>query len=204
MSDSFSDVITTDVLIIGTGFSGIEASAPWPTLIREARKGFSGALTYGAAASGGAAGGGYQAVPFWSELDYVGVEAFFPLSSSPNPREAELAAGWKAHVDAVQAWARQGGGGKPVLFTAVGVPALAGGAADPAHPSAGAEPDPQDQEVAARTFFAAMNGQFGIAGAFWYAWEYRGAGGPGNPYGVQDNPARQAVQAAYASAAGSE
>lgn len=187
-----------ELVSVGTGFSGIEASAPWPGLIREARKGFSGALTYGASATN------YQAVPFWSELDYVGVEAFFPLSSSRNPRESELAAGWKANVDAVQAWAKQGGGGKPVLFTAVGVPALAGAAADPAHPAAGADPDPQVQEAAARTFFASMNGQFGIAGAFWYAWEYRGNGGAGNPYGIQDNPARQALQAAYAGAAGSE
>jgi len=189
-----------ELFSVGTGFSGLEASAPWPKLIADARKGFSGALTYGAAAAPGPAGGGYQTVPFWQQLDYIGVEAFFPLSSAARPRDTDLAAGWKAGVDGVTAWAKQNAAGKPVLFTAVGVPALAGAAVDPAHPSGGAAPDPELQAAAARAFFSTMNGSFGIAGAFWYAWELR-AGGPANPYGVQDQPAGAAIQAAYGAAA---
>jgi hypothetical protein len=190
-----------ELVSVGTGFSGLEVSAPWPKLIADARKGYTGALTYGAAAAPGSAGGGYQAVPFWNQLDYIGVEAFFSLSPSPHPKDADLARGWKNAIAAVQAWAKQAGGGKQVLFTSVGVPALAGGAADPAHPPVGADADPQVQEAAARTFFTGMNGEFGIAGAFWYAWEYRATGGPGNPFAVQGQPALQAIQAAYGSVA---
>ncbi|MDB5101991.1 MAG: hypothetical protein JWM80_6412 [Cyanobacteria bacterium RYN_339] len=188
-----------ELVSLGTGFSGLEATAPWPDLIRTARKGYTGALTYGAAAAPGPSGGGYQSVSFWSQLDYVGVEGFFPLTTQARPTEADLASGWRAAIASVQGWAKQGAGGKPVLFTAVGVPALAGAAADPAHPNQTADPDPELQAASARAFYATMSGQFGIAGAFWYAWEYRGTGGPANPYGVQDQPARAAIQAVFAS-----
>jgi hypothetical protein len=36
-------------------------------------------------------------VPFWNELDYIGIDAYFPLSDAVTPTVAELKK-WKAHI----------------------------------------------------------------------------------------------------------
>jgi hypothetical protein len=36
-------------------------------------------------------------VPFWNELDYIGIDAYFPLSDAVTPTVAELKA-WKVHI----------------------------------------------------------------------------------------------------------
>ncbi|WP_456459342.1 glycoside hydrolase family 113 [Reichenbachiella sp.] len=51
----------------------------WINLIKEIRKIYSGPLTYSANWDN------YQNIPFWDKLDYIGIDAYFPMSESQTP-----------------------------------------------------------------------------------------------------------------------
>lgn len=87
-----------DILVIGTELKQLEQyEQKWRHLIAEVRKYTNAKLTYAANWDSVAN------VGFWDALDFIGVQAYFPLSASTDPSEAELIAGWqkvfKEHVD---------------------------------------------------------------------------------------------------------
>lgn len=60
----------------------------WDTLIAEIRAVYHGKLTYAANWDE------YKRVPFWKALDYIGVDAYFPLSDLKTPTAEEARSGW--------------------------------------------------------------------------------------------------------------
>ncbi len=84
----------------------------WKTLITQLREEFSGQLVYSANWDE------YHEIPFWDQLDYIGVNAYFPLTKSPHPSEEELSLGWTWYKDAMKALSQKTG--KPILFTEYG------------------------------------------------------------------------------------
>ncbi len=67
----------------------IERETYWRSLIEEVREIYDGELTYAANWDE------YDFVPFWDALDYIGVNAYFPLIDEPKPSTDELVAAWK-------------------------------------------------------------------------------------------------------------
>ena len=84
----------------------------WFELIRDIQKVYSGKLTYAANWDE------YKRVPFWEALDFIGVDAYFPIASSKTPSLEESIDGWQQWKDQMQdiseSWDR------PVLFTEYG------------------------------------------------------------------------------------
>jgi hypothetical protein len=60
----------------------------WLDLIENTRKDFSGLLTYAANWDE------YDQITFWDKLDYIGVDAYFPLSDAKSPSKQELIHAW--------------------------------------------------------------------------------------------------------------
>ena len=60
----------------------------WRKIIAAVRKVYHGKITYGGNWDS------FQEVKFWDALDYIGVLAYFPLTKSVNPSEAEIATAW--------------------------------------------------------------------------------------------------------------
>ncbi len=99
------------VFCIGTELDQLTGPAylsDWTSIITAVRAVFTGKLTYSAewddaaspwqyGATGLAAGTGdiTTQVSFWSQLDYVGIDEYAPLSAAPDPTEAQLVAGWE-------------------------------------------------------------------------------------------------------------
>lgn len=84
----------------------------WFQLISEIKEIYKGKLTYAANWDE------YKRVPFWTQLDYIGVDAYFPVSESKTPTVEEAKAGWqrwKTELRGVSEKAR-----KPILFTEYG------------------------------------------------------------------------------------
>jgi len=84
----------------------------WKNLIAEIKKQYSGKLTYAANWDE------YKRVPFWNELDYIGVDAYFPVSEAKTPTVEEARVGWqpwKAELAMVSEAHK-----KPILFTEYG------------------------------------------------------------------------------------
>ncbi len=79
-----------DMLCIGTELNGLVQSKPdfWTSLIKKVRNIYTGPITYAENWDK------IHKVPFWSHLDYIGVDAYFPLSVSKTPSEKELIKKW--------------------------------------------------------------------------------------------------------------
>lgn len=85
----------------------------WRELIRAVRQVYTGELTYAA--------NWYheiEEIAFWEELDYIGVQGYFPLTQRENPTLSELERGWQPHIKYLAEQHRRFK--KPVLFTELG------------------------------------------------------------------------------------
>jgi len=107
-----------DAFVVGTELGGTtQHEQRWRGIIESVRRAYSGPLTY--AANWDA----YERVGFWDALDWVGIQAYFPvLDESPAedgvPSQTELDAGWEDIAGRVAAFSRRVG--KPVVFTEAG------------------------------------------------------------------------------------
>ena len=84
----------------------------WKELIAEVKLIYPGKLTYAANWDE------YDSFPFWEELDYIGVDAYFPISEAKTPTLAQAKAGWAPWVKELKHVSRRHD--TPVLFTEFG------------------------------------------------------------------------------------
>ena len=103
-----------DILCIGTELEKFVAKRPeyWKALIRKIKKIYKGKLTYAANWDE------FKRVPFWNQLDFIGVDAYFPLSDKKTPSVLDFENGWKPHKKEIQKIQRKFK--KPILFTEYG------------------------------------------------------------------------------------
>ena len=103
-----------DILCIGTELEKFVAQRPryWSALISKIKKIYTGKLTYAANWDE------FKRVPFWKQLDYIGVDAYFPLSDNKTPTVAEFEKGWQRHKNEILRIQKENN--KPVLFTEYG------------------------------------------------------------------------------------
>ena len=118
--------VDADVLVLGTELTRAATERPdfWRGLAADVRAVYDGDLTY--AANWHKA---YRHVPFWDALDYVGVQAYFPLTDAESPSPAALRDGWASHRDDLAAVHERTG--RPILFTEVGYRSAPGAAKAP-------------------------------------------------------------------------
>lgn len=84
----------------------------WRKIIASVRRVYRGRITYGANWNE------IEKVPFWDELDHVGVLAYFPLSDAPRPSAHELDAGWRRWEKKLSRLS--GRTGKSILYVELG------------------------------------------------------------------------------------
>ncbi|QKX04289.1 glycoside hydrolase [Aquimarina sp. TRL1] len=102
------------VFCIGTELHSFVQQRPqyWEQLIEDIKTIYTGKLTYAENWDQ------YQKVPFWNQIDFIGIDAYFPLSASETPTVEELRKGWKKYKKEMKTLYDQSG--KPVLFTEYG------------------------------------------------------------------------------------
>lgn len=86
----------------------------WENIIKEIRGVFAGPLVYGANWNE------YKTVGFWDKLDFVGIDAYFPLTAKKDPTREELLAAWKGHALEIDKWLKENKINKPVIFAEIG------------------------------------------------------------------------------------
>ncbi|MEO9804839.1 MAG: hypothetical protein ABJF04_16405 [Reichenbachiella sp.] len=81
-----AEELNIEMLSVGTEVRQIAKSHPsfWRNLISQVRSIYHGPVTYSANWDN------YQNIKFWEELNYIGVDAYFPASESKTPEIAEL------------------------------------------------------------------------------------------------------------------
>ena len=103
-----------EMLCLGTELEQFVQNRPkfWDRLISEIREMYSGKLTYASNWDE------FERVPFWSQLDFVGIDAYFPLSEAKTPTVEELVLGWQPWKEKIAALSSKTK--KPILFTEFG------------------------------------------------------------------------------------
>ncbi len=109
-----ADSTNAEMLCIGTEMKTFvkNRSAFWFGLIKKIKSQYKGQLTYAENWDS------YEAVPFWKELDFIGVDAYFPLSESKNLSKNDIKKGWKNWKVNLKTLAVDTQ--KPILFTEIG------------------------------------------------------------------------------------
>ncbi len=104
-----------DVFCIGSDMENfvIQQDTFWTSLIDTVRKVFAGELTYGANYKN------YDDIPFWSDLDYIGIQAYFFVSLSQTPQSLDVEQHWVSSlIPALSAYSSSQQ--RNVLFTQIG------------------------------------------------------------------------------------
>ena len=111
---------------VGTELHMVAKEQPeyWRRLIREIRSFYDGKLTYAA--------NWYEEVEdvrFWDELDYIGIQAYYPLSEKNQPSVKLIMKGWKKHLNQIKSFHLKYN--KPILFTELGYKSTLDAAKEP-------------------------------------------------------------------------
>ncbi|SNC66667.1 hypothetical protein SAMN06265337_1688 [Hymenobacter gelipurpurascens] len=104
-----------EALCIGTelAHASVGHEKEWRALIKQIRRVYHGPLTYAANWSGE-----FEQIKFWDALDFIGIQAYFPLSKTTSPEKATLLAAWQEPLRRIEAVQKRYK--KPVVFTEVG------------------------------------------------------------------------------------
>ena len=103
-----------DMLCIGTELKTFIDQKPiyWNELIYEVKKIYKGKLTYAANWDN------LYSIPFWDQLDYIGVDAYFPLSEQNTPTIQRLNKAWRRPIQDLEKLAQKHN--KKIIFTEYG------------------------------------------------------------------------------------
>lgn len=192
-----AEEVGADVLVVGTELAYVARTreAFWRRLVADVRAVYGGRLTY--AANWWEE---YEDVPFWDALDYIGVQAYFPVARDTTAAAyAALHDGWAPHLEALARL--QARVDRPVLFTELGYRSVPFAAAEPWRwPSrdgdAGVAPAYELQADLYRAFFERFWGVPWFAGVILWKWY------PGAPdadrlaldFSPQDKPAEAVIE----------
>ncbi len=173
----------------------LERRREWDALIDSVRWLYSGALTYA-----GNWHADYDRAPFWHRLDYVGIDAYFPLASADDADPAALDEGARRVVAQLRAAAERFG--KPVLLTEVGFAARAGAWTEPHRE--GGDFSAEHQAAAYRALLEALGRPPWLAGLFaWKAFSADRGGDAGTraDFRFLDRPAETVLAGYFAPSA---
>jgi hypothetical protein len=157
-----------EALCIGTELEKtVGHETEWRALIGRVRQVYHGPLTYAANWSGE-----FEQVKFWDALDYIGVQAYFPLSTTERPTKAALLKAWREPLARIAAVQKRYG--KPVLFTEAGYKTTPDAAIQPwvwpDRNALPATPDETTQRVCYEAMFETFWPQPWFRGIFIWKW----------------------------------
>ncbi len=186
--------VQAEAYCIGTELqqTAIQQPERWRALIRKVRLIYDGTLVYAANWNEEV-----EQVPFWDDLDYIGVQAYYPLANQNNPSLAALEKGWEGHYPILQSLSKKYN--KKILFTELGYKST---------PDAGRKPwawnnfgnrfykpiSHRTQAHCYQAFFNTVWQQEWMAGVHIWEWQTRGqSDGQNNAFTLEGKPALNVV-----------
>lgn len=183
------------ILCIGTELEQFTKNRPdyWKGLIKKIKATYKGKLTYAANWDE------YTRTAFWEDLDFIGIDAYFPLSDEKTPSVEQLKRGWQPWKEKIKALSITKN--KPVLFTEFGYRSMDFTAKKPWLV------DRNDENV---NLEAQVNAKKAIFAEFWaedwfaggYVWKWfinhgKSGGDKDNRFTPQNKPAQQIIAEIY-------
>lgn len=160
-----AEALDADAFCVGLEYleSSRKHADKWRKVIAEVRKVYHGPLTYAAHES-------EADLPFWDDLDFIGINAYFRIAKDTEPTDAYMKERWQHYAgglaDLSRKWA------KPIVFTEVGFASVDGCAKAPFRwPTDRDKEDLEEQAAAYRTLFAVAPNWEWFGGMF--IWKYK-------------------------------
>ncbi|SDB65852.1 hypothetical protein SAMN03097699_3154 [Flavobacteriaceae bacterium MAR_2010_188] len=205
LEDSYTDFIleyaavsqemNVELFCIGTELEKFVSNRPeyWNELITQIKTIYKGKLTYAANWDE------CKRTPFWEQLDYIGIDAYFPLSDEKTPTVLACEKGWKNHKSTIKGLAEEYQ--KPVLFTEYGYRSVDYSAKEPWKSDREMNVvNLEAQNNATQALFNEFWDEEWFAGGFLWKWfhEHEKSGGIENAhYTPQNKPVEQLIKAQY-------
>jgi hypothetical protein len=189
-----------EMLCVGTEFvtmTDARHATAWLEVVDRVRREYPGLLTYAANANSPA--DEFTSVPFWPQLDLLGLDVYTPLTNDANPTRQELVSGWRRNRDGhdmVAAYRNfQAAHGRPLIFTEIGYRSADGTNRAPWDWEASPGPDPVEQVDCYEAAYEVWSGETAwMQGLFWWSWDVP-APGPGDTgYSPWGKPAEEVLR----------
>jgi len=109
-----AEELKIEIFCIGTELEKFIKNRPdyWMNLVNKIKEIYKGKLTYAANWDE------FKRTPFWEQLDYIGLDAYFPLSDKKTPSVEDCKNGWAKHKSLIKKYSDSIA--KPILFTEYG------------------------------------------------------------------------------------
>ncbi|MGC1516547.1 MAG: glycoside hydrolase [Maribacter sp.] len=180
---------------IGTELQQFVVNRPeyWAALILEIKKVYKGKLTYASNWDE------FDSVPFWKQMDYVGIDAYFPLSETKNPTVDELVLGWQPWKIKIVRLSEEME--RPVLFTEYGYRSMDFTAKKPWLVDRSDErPNMESQVNAKKAIFKVFWDEKWFAGGYVWKWfidHHKAGGADDNRFTPQGKPSLKIISEQY-------
>jgi hypothetical protein len=184
---------SVDSLGIGSELNSMELSvAAWRSLIGQVKQVYSGQVTY--AFNWGSS----FHTDFWPQLDFVSVDAYFPLDRTPvQATVAQMATDWRRWLDLVKRFDQPYG--KPIVFTELGLVPKVGAQQKPWNPLLPGQFDLGVQRAYYEATCGATSGA--VSGLYWWFVSPTTASNlTADDYNPLGRPAERSLQSCYAQA----
>lgn len=184
-----------EMFAIGTELASYVAARPdsWKKLIAEVRKVYKGKITYAENWDT------YNEFPHWALLDFIGIDAYFPLSEEKTPTVAHLLEKWHPVKLQIKQLSLQTQ--KPVLFTEYGYRSIDFTARRPWDSSGELNVlNFEAQKNAIEAIHTAFWNEDWFAGGFLWKWFHKHAqsgGASDSQFTVQNKPAQTLLGKLY-------
>tara|TARA_R110002049_G_scaffold264847_1_gene440982 strand:- start:2326 stop:3333 length:1008 start_codon:yes stop_codon:yes gene_type:complete len=190
-----AEEVSAEVLCIGTELEQFIKNRPsyWHNLIKEIKSVYTGKLTYAANWDE------FWRTPFWSELDYIGIDAYFPVSDMQTPTIDDCIKGWDKHKKGLKEFSEKWD--RPILFTEYGYRSV---------DYTGKEPWRYDRSMTSVNLIAQSNATQALFDAVWkedwfaggYLWKWfvkheKVGGLEDNQFTPQNKPVEETLKVHY-------
>lgn len=193
---TIADSMDVPVFCIGTEYRIAVRERPefWMKLIDSVRRIYKNKVTYAANWDN------YEQVSFWDQLDFIGIDAYFPITSSKHPELKDLEEGFKKLSNQLEAFSDSCN--QQILFTEYGFRSLD-------YATSGyykyqvdeLETNHQLQADAYTAFFNTLWKKSWMLGGFFWKYQFRSeselGGKENNRYTPQFKPAEKIIKSAY-------
>ena len=169
-------------------------TADWKRIVARVREVYHGKLTYCANWNDEP-----ERIGFWDELDFIGVQAYYPLATVDRPSKRQLAAAWAPVATKLQSLAKRTG--KSIVFTEIGYKSHEGSLKEPWQWETTGAVDLELQRDAFASMFETFWTKAWFAGVFVWKWHPapRLDGHDDRDFTPQGKPAQAVIRAYYTS-----
>lgn len=164
----------------------------WEDMIKGLRKRYKGLLTYAAHWDR------YQDIRFWKSLDFVGINAYFPLTEKQQPTYDELLQGWTKWVAEMEEFQQKVD--MPIIFPEIGCNSADGAAIRPWEHVSRSEVNLELQEDYYKALLNTFWNKEWFYGMYWWYWgtNIRMGGKYNRGFTPQNKPAEIVLRKWYA------